>query len=159
MNARLFQVYRILVVDGEMSIRLQSARALIRAGYGVDAAEDGAVAWKALNFDRYDLLITENHMPNLSGVELVKKVRAVRMNLPVIMTTGESTKEEPSWLQPAARLLKPFTTAELLLRVKEVLCQTARGREEIAPLPSAKDQGWAHRKFFGDRDRGRGLEV
>ena len=122
------------MVDDDISIRHLNTRALLRSGYAVDAAEDGAAAWHALNTDSYDLLITDNNMPKLSGVELLKKLRAARMTLPVIMATGTLPKEEFTrfpWLQPAATLLKPYTVEALLRTVKKVLREV-----DIAPVGS-----------------------
>jgi DNA-binding response OmpR family regulator len=115
---------RILLVEDEPHIRQLNTGALIHSGYHVDAAEDGAAAWEALNTDSYDLLITDHNMPRLTGIELLKKLYANRMALPVIMATGELPTEEFTrypWLQPAATLLKPYTIAELLGTVKKVL--------------------------------------
>ena len=117
---------RILVVEDEPNIRQINTAALIHSGYHVDAAEDGAAAWEALNADSYDLMITDNKMPRLTGMELLKKLYASRMALPVIMTTGELPTEEFTrypWLQPAATLLKPYTSEEMLRTVQEVLRQ------------------------------------
>ena len=84
----------ILVVEDNIFIRRLNLEVLARSGYDVDTAEDGEDAWWALNTSSYDLLITDNQMPKVSGVELLKKLRAARMDLPVIMATGTSTKEE-----------------------------------------------------------------
>jgi DNA-binding response OmpR family regulator len=116
----------ILVVDDDLFLRRLNIKALVSSGYEVDAAADGAVAWQALNTDSYDLLITENNLPKASGVEVLKKLRAARMVLPVIMATGTLPNEEFTlypWLQPAATLLKPYTSEEMLRMVKEVLCE------------------------------------
>jgi DNA-binding response OmpR family regulator len=116
--------HRILVVEDDIFIRQLSTEVLIHSGYEVDAAADGAAAWQALNTDSYDLMITDNNMPKVSGVELLKKLRAARMALPVIMATGALPKEEFTrypWLQPDATLLKPYTVAEMLRTVKKVL--------------------------------------
>ena len=97
---------------------------LIDSGYHVDAAEDGAVAWDTLQVNSYDLLVTDNDMPKMSGVELIKKLHAARVALPVILATGSLPKEEFTrhpWLQPAATLLKPYTAVEFLGTVKNVL--------------------------------------
>ena len=59
---------RILVVDDDDDIRRFNAEALTGSGYHVEAAVDGAAGWEALNADRYDLLITDNSMPNISGI-------------------------------------------------------------------------------------------
>jgi CheY-like chemotaxis protein len=111
-------------MEDDISIRKSSTRALIRHGYEVDAAEDGAAGWEALNADGYDLMITDNTMPKMSGVELIRKLRSARVTLPVIMATGTLPTEEftrSPWLQPAATLLKPYTAAEMVRTVKRVL--------------------------------------
>jgi DNA-binding response OmpR family regulator len=118
----------ILVVEDDVFFRRLSAAVLAQSGYEVDTAEDGAAAWQALNTSSYDLLITDNRMPKVSGVDLLKKLRAARMDLPVIMATGTLPKEEFArypWLQPAATLLKPYTSEDMLRTVKKVLREAA----------------------------------
>jgi DNA-binding response OmpR family regulator len=115
---------RILVVEDDIFFRRLNAATLCRSGYEVDTAPDGASAWQALNADSYDLLITDNSMPKVSGVELLKWLCAARMALPVIMATGTLPTKEFAlypWLQPAATLLKPYTGGEMLRTVKKVL--------------------------------------
>jgi len=116
--------YRILVVDDEPIVRRVHTKVLIDCGYQVDAADDGEAAWQTLQSNSYDLLITDNDMPRVTGVELIKKVRAARMALPIIMATGAEPEEDltqhPS-LQPAAILLKPYTFKALLGTVGAVL--------------------------------------
>ena len=119
------------MVDDDGDLRRLSAEVLISSGYQVDAAEDGEAGWEALQARNYDLLITDNDMPNLSGLELVKKLHSARMALPVILASGTL----PIWdesLQLAAMLPKPFSIDELLGTVKEVLCaaESARSRTE-----------------------------
>jgi len=115
---------RILVVDDDVSIRQLSLEVLTGFGYDVDTAEDGAAGWEALNGGAYDLLITDNKMPKLTGIDLLRKLRSARMVLPVIMVTGLAPAHEfagSPWLIPDATLLKPFTVDELLGKVKAVL--------------------------------------
>lgn len=129
------QPLRILVVDDEPGIRRLNATVLSRSGYEVSAAADGADAWQALNTDGYDLLITDQNLPKVSGVELIKKLRGARMAVPVIMATGTFPREELNrhpWLQPDATLLKPYTIEALLGTVKEVLLTTGGRRERTA---------------------------
>ena len=116
----------ILVVEDDVSLRQLSTEVLSGCGYAVDASEDGAAAWQALNTDSYDLLITDNDMPKVSGVELLRKLRAARMDLPVIMATGAVPTAEFArcpWLQPTAMLIKPYDVMEMLRTVKKVLCE------------------------------------
>jgi DNA-binding response OmpR family regulator len=118
---------RILVVDDDSDMRLLNTEALIDSGYEVDDAPDGDAAWQALTTECYDLIITDNHMPKVTGIELLKKLRAAQMALPVIMATGNLPEHEfmlHPWLQPAATLLKPYTIDQLLVTVKEVLRAT-----------------------------------
>jgi len=66
--------------------------------------------WEALLSKRYDLLITDNFMPKLTGIEMVKKLHAARMNLPVIMATAIFPQEEfilHPWLEAIPTLIKP----------------------------------------------------
>ncbi len=135
--------HRILIVDDDGDIRRLNTEVLIQSGYRVDAAKDGAAAWVALQISNYDLLITDNKMPRVSGVELIKKVHAARMALPVIMASGTIPKEEFTrypWLQPTALLPKPFTGDELLGAVKKVLRVTDSASEQRDPLPSWQSQ-------------------
>ncbi len=114
----------ILVVDDDICIRQINTEVLIHFGYQVDAAEDGAAGWEALQTNRYDLLITDHNMPRLTGLELVRKLRSAGMTLPVIMATGTSPTLElgrSPWLEPVATLAKPYATDQLLDTVKDVL--------------------------------------
>jgi DNA-binding response OmpR family regulator len=134
---------RILVVDDEPHIRELNARALAFSGYHVITVEDGALAWDALQHNHYDLLITDHNMPRLTGVELVKKLHAARMAVPVILVTGalptEELKQHP-WLQIDATLLKPFTTDELLGTVRQVLRVTDSVSEQNERPPNWASQ-------------------
>jgi DNA-binding response OmpR family regulator len=132
---------RILVVEGEQDLRQLTAEVLIDAGYHVDVAEDGAAAWSALQSAKYELLVTDQFMPDETGVELLKKIRAARMALSVIMVTGVLPTWEftlHTWLQPVKILLKPYSFTELLGVINNVLCETTGARAETtAPAISS----------------------
>jgi two-component system, cell cycle sensor histidine kinase and response regulator CckA len=116
--------HRILVVDDETSVRQLTTEMLIRAGFQVEAAADGAAGWEAIQAKHYDLVITDNFMPNVTGIEMVKKIHAGSMNLPVIMATAIFPQEEfqlHPWLESIPTLLKPFRATELLYTVRKVL--------------------------------------
>ena len=120
------KTYRILVADDDEDSRHLMAHALIRAGYAVDAAENGVVAWDSLQVNSYDLLITDNGMPGLTGVELIAKSRDARVGLPVIMVTTAIPDQEFAkrpLLMPDAILRKPFVIDELLEKVKAILAE------------------------------------
>ncbi|HTA30072.1 MAG TPA: response regulator [Candidatus Cybelea sp.] len=124
------------MADDETSVLQLMTAVLARSGYHVDAAEDGAIAWAALQAKSYDLLITDNQMPKVTGVELVKNLRSARMALPVVMVAGELPAHElarnPS-LQIVATLEKPFAVADLLATVENVLQATTSPQQQINP--------------------------
>ena len=101
---------RILMVEDDADIRRLNTEDLRNVGYLVDGVEDGAAAWEVLQRASYHLLITDQHWPKLSGVELLKKIRDANMALPVIMITDILPKlefaEHPG-IQPATILLEP----------------------------------------------------
>jgi DNA-binding response OmpR family regulator len=115
---------RILLVDDDIFMCQLNCGVLIHAGYEVDAAADGAAGWDALRARQYDLLITDNTMPKITGVEMVRMLRGLDTALPVILASGatptEALSEHPE-LKINAILLKPYSIEELLGTVKVVL--------------------------------------
>ena len=79
---------RILVADDDEGIRRLISAVLARAGFDVNTASDGQQAWEALLHEPYDLLVTDNEMPRLAGVELIARIRDAGMSLPVIVASG-----------------------------------------------------------------------
>ena len=115
---------RILVVDDDANLRRFNAQVLKRSGYQIDLAEDGASAWEALQSDGFDLLITDYNMPKLTGLDLIKKVRAARMPLPIILVSGAlpvQEIEQDEELRTVVTILKPFSPKQLLTTVNLVL--------------------------------------
>jgi len=130
--------HRILVIDDNTCARRSSALVLLDSGYQVDVTEDDAAGWEALNDNSYDLLITGSSLPKVSGVELLKKLHAARMAVPVIMITGRLPMEEfirYPWFKPVAMLPKPFTGDELLGTVQKALRPPGSVHEQVKPVP------------------------
>jgi DNA-binding response OmpR family regulator len=119
--------YRILVVNDDLEILRINFEGLRFHGYAVGIAEDGHAGWLELQTNRYNLLITENELPGLTGVGLVKKLRLANMPLPVIIaikTMPPWQSSEYPWLLGAHKIFKPYTITALLGLVKKVLCTT-----------------------------------
>ena len=115
---------RVLVVDDEASIRDLLTRTLALAEYEVDTAVDGSTALELLRASDYDLLIADLKMPGLDGLTLIRQVRRVRPNLPVIIITGfssESSAIEAVNLGVASYLLKPFGVPNVLAAARKAL--------------------------------------
>jgi DNA-binding response OmpR family regulator len=137
-QARTNSLCRILLVDDDHDLRSFSAALLVQSGYHVDTAGDGASGWRALKDHDYDVLITDNTMPGVTGLELIKKLRSEDMTLPVIMASGTAPTEELSqnpWLHIDAILPKPYTITELVKTVGEVLHKSS-----TAPLAAVRRQ-------------------
>jgi DNA-binding response OmpR family regulator len=119
--------YRILVVNGDADICWLNVEGLRRHGYEVGIAADGDAGWLEMQTNSYNLLITENELPGLSGVGLVKKLRSANMPLPVIIAVETMPPVQSSqypWLLRAHKLFKPYTVMTLLGLVKNVLRST-----------------------------------
>ena len=70
---------QILVVDDDPDTRQLSVDILVRSGFQVDAVVDGADAWEALRAKHFDLVITDNSMPRMTGIELIEMLRYTRL--------------------------------------------------------------------------------
>jgi len=130
---------RILVVDDDQDIRQFTVDILTDSGYEVDGAKDGADGWDALQASNYDLVITDNQMPRMTGMEMIGKLRAAYMTLPVILATRHVPKYELScqpWLEPDVMLERPFSNTDLLGAVKKIFGPDAGGDEvKVSLLP------------------------
>jgi DNA-binding response OmpR family regulator len=114
----------ILLVDNDSVIRGSIASLLRGAGYRVDTARDGGAGLIALCFNPYDLLITEHDMPRLTGLDLLRRMRACPLLLPAIMISGFIPWEEADLLRllrPGAAMEMPFSFASLLAKIRMLL--------------------------------------
>lgn len=84
----------ILVVDDEKYIREGLVAALQLDGYEGLQAENGEEAWKILNKEVIDMVITDLRMPEMSGSELLKKIYSTYPTIPVVVLTGHGTIED-----------------------------------------------------------------
>jgi len=115
---------KILVCDDE-NLGRTVASVLAFMGHQVEVASDGREALDLIRAkpDFFNLLITDNRMPRLTGVELIEKLRASNFALKIIMMTGYATQIE-SEVKPLPRLdgflSKPFKATELLECVKNL---------------------------------------
>jgi DNA-binding response OmpR family regulator len=107
---------RILLVDDEQAILELGELALGRLGFEIRTALDGELGWEALQAGHFDLLVTDHRMPRTTGLELIKRVRDAKMEIPVVMVTGfvpETELCDQPELRPQALLPKPFTAKQL----------------------------------------------
>src|SRR3954469_16276244 len=124
----------ILVADDESHILHVVSLKLRNAGYRVLTAHDGQEALEAAQQERPDLIITDYHMPQLSGLELCRKLKQDTSlpQIPVIMLTARGYHLEPQDTEQSGilkMLSKPFSPRQLLATVNEVLETTGKGGE------------------------------
>ena len=115
---------RVLVVDDESSIRDLLTKTLALDEYDVDTASDASTALGLVRASEYDLLIADLRMPGMDGLTLIRQVKRVRSELPVIIITGfssESNAVEAVNLGVASYLRKPFAIPEVLAAARKVL--------------------------------------
>ncbi|WP_221794826.1 cell cycle two-component system response regulator CpdR [Aquisediminimonas sediminicola] len=110
---------RILLAEDDDVMREHLTRALVRAGYELDAVESGLDAMPLLEAARYDLLLTDIVMPGMDGIELAQKASAIAPNMRVMFITGFSAVALRVAAQPpqAKVLSKPFHLRDLVLEV------------------------------------------
>ena len=120
-NASLKGDQTVLIVDDEDLLLTMGHAILSSFGYKVLTANSGQKALEILAKDdpAVDLLITDLVMPSMSGRELVDQARQLRPDLRVLCTSGYVFHGKNN--EDAAYLQKPFTSRELLLKVKHAL--------------------------------------
>ena len=122
-----FEVQKtILVADDETHILHVVSLKLRNAGYHVLTARDGQEALDLALAERPDLLITDYHMPELSGLELCQRLKQhpSTSGIPAIMLTARGYNLEPADTESSGiccMLSKPFSPRQLLATVNEVL--------------------------------------
>lgn len=115
----------ILLVEDSQTMMLALRKVLERWNYKVITATDGRRAWAELQKHKPDLVISDIEMPELSGIELLKLIRAdlVLMDLPVILITGNPYQHLQAGQQVGVDglLLKPFEDRALIDQVRYIL--------------------------------------
>jgi len=107
---------RLLVADDDPDIRQLLSDRLTSDGYVVHTAADGREALKAIRSQKFDALIADIKMPEVSGLEVLRKVREEQPSMPVIIITAAEARERAlAAVQAGAQayLLKPFDASQL----------------------------------------------
>ena len=136
---------RILFVDDELPLREVVSRLLSRRGLDVTTAGDAVAAVEMLRDQPFDLVLTDFHMPDMDGFELLAHVREHYPDTPAIMMTGQSSVQHA--VQAMANgavdyLPKPFAVDALAERVLSQV-QARRERPALAAAPAKPRTGGA----------------
>ncbi len=116
----------ILVVDDQLAMRRMFKVIFDMTDHQVDFAEDGLLAYQAAMKKRYDLIITDFHMPNCNGIELTQRLRKhTNYNgVPILVVSTEGNKNKKSEGRAAGAngwVVKPVSAEVLLPAVERLL--------------------------------------
>ena len=140
----------ILVVDDDNDVRFVVAGGLRQAGFRVEEADTGEAALQKLADGSVDAVISDISMPGLSGVEMLRMIRARDLDIPVVLLTGRPSLESAidAVEGGALRYLrKPAATAEIVDTMDQAvrLGRLARWRRDALAVTRPRSQ------FIGDR--------
>ena len=131
---------KLLIVDDDEFIRSITQEVLELAGYTVEAAEDGLVAWGKLDGDpsQFDLMLLDKKMPRLDGIALLKRLKSDDRfkGLPVIMLTGDTQQQDivEGLAEGAYYYLTKPSTEEVLKRVIRNALDESRQKRELREM-------------------------
>lgn len=128
------QYMRILVVEDEEPIATAIERGLIKLGYAVDIAYDGAEALEKAGVNNYDVVCLDLNLPRIDGVEVCRRLREDRYGGGIIMLTARSSiRERIEGLDQGADdyLVKPFAFSELAARIRAITRREGSLREPV----------------------------
>ncbi len=132
---------RILVIEDEERLARLISRVLREDGYAPETASDGRSGLARALAGEFDLLVVDWMLPDLDGIEVIKRLRAAEMNVPVLMLTARRQVEDRvEGLDAGADdyLVKPFAFSELLARVRSLL-RWPREQKQSGQLLAAGD--------------------
>jgi DNA-binding response OmpR family regulator len=125
---------RLLLVEDEEKVAVFVVRGLEAERFAVDVAADGRSAIELSNAYQYDLVILDLMLPEVSGTEVLRRIRQDDSHVPVLVLTARDAlgdKVEHFELGADDYLTKPFAFAELLVRVKALLRRGAVSRSNV----------------------------
>lgn len=128
---------RILVVEDERDMNRLIVKALTREGYAVDGCYDGEEAELYLEGAEYDAVLLDVMLPNRDGYEVLRRLRARGIDVPVLFLTARDTVEDRVRgldLGADDYLIKPFDFAELLARIRVMTRKASGNRSNVFTL-------------------------
>jgi DNA-binding NtrC family response regulator len=143
----------VLIVEDEPVLGRNLGRSLERMGHSVECVDDGESALARVQAQRPDLILLDNRLPGISGLECLKQLRAHDPSLLVILMTAFATLEDAVTamrLGAADFVRKPIGLAELELAVERVV-QNDRLRQELRYYRGQRD-GRGHGGLVGDSE-------
>ncbi len=133
---------RILIVEDEDAIRTGLMDVFVFHGYDVDYAADGREGLEKGLSGNFDLILLDVMLPGMDGFEICERIRSVDREQPIIMLTAKTSDEDIIQglsLGADDYVAKPFSVAQLVLRVQAVLRRARIGGEADARIRLGDD--------------------
>lgn len=127
-KSRAAEGAQVLVVDDDQAVRELAATILERAGFQVTTAQDGEAGWNLVQSRHFDLIVTDNEMPRLRGLDLILRLRSEGYTRPIILVSGALLPGDVTMCPAIGRggfMSKPFTAIELVQAVRRWLNEPA----------------------------------
>lgn len=121
------QQQQLLLVEDESALGMLLKENLRLAGFGIRLCKDGMEGLDVFKKERFDLCIFDVNMPKKNGFELASDVRLLNKQVPIIFLTANSSEEDKLKgfeLGGDEYITKPFSTKELIARIKAILNRT-----------------------------------
>lgn len=118
---------KVLIVDDFSTMRRILKNILKQIGFtNITEADDGTTAWEELQKNSFDLIICDWNMPKMSGIDLLKKVRAddTYKDIPFLMVTAEAQKQnviEAVQAGVSNYVVKPFTAESISEKLEKIV--------------------------------------
>jgi DNA-binding response OmpR family regulator len=146
---------KVLLVEDESKVANFISRGLQEEGYTVDMAPDGKKGLQCITETVYDIVLLDLMIPEIDGLELLKRMRASGIETPVLIITAKSSKEDViKGLDTGSDdyLTKPFAFDELLARIRALL---RRSKQSVSLTLEYKDlilDTYSRKLFIGSKE-------
>ncbi|MBC2704978.1 response regulator transcription factor [Desulfobacula sp.] len=156
---------KVLVAEDDMNIRMGLVDTLESEDYRVVEAKDGKAALELFKTDFFDLVLLDIMMPEKSGYDVCREIRAINEDVPIIMLTAKGEEiDKVVGLQLGADdyMTKPFGVHELLARISAVLRRSkrqAKAKKEPVQSPFIFGKFEVNPKTFKLSGQGRNIDL
>lgn len=145
---------RILLIEDEQKVSRFVTLGLKAERFAVDAASDGKTGLHMANVNPYDLLIVDLNLPEMSGTEVIQRVRKKNADVPIlVLSARDALSDKVTHFESGADdyITKPFAFAELLVRIKALLRRGSVSRSNVISIADLEIDRVAHQVRRGGK--------